>query len=115
MSRDPRIALEFMAEAVDEIVRLTSNISFDEFQNSWLIRSAVQRGLEVISEASRHVPMDLKDTENDVPWWKVAALGNVLRHEYHRVDDEIIWLVVTDDLPELGEAVRRMMLKVASN
>ena len=59
---------------------------------------------------SRHLPVDLVASYPEIPWQEVRAIGNMLRHGYHRIADEEIWSVVTDDLPPLKaaiEAIRR--------
>lgn len=69
---------------------------FKTSKREWMLKRAVERGLEIVSEASRHIPPEVRATRPDIPWKRVFALGNLLRHEYHRTDDEIIWRVVTD-------------------
>jgi len=64
-----------------------------------------ERGIEVISEASRHLGRDLKAQHKDVRWKDIAGIGNILRHDYQRVDASIIWKAVKDDLPSLKEAL----------
>ena len=76
-----------------------------DYERSWLLRSAVERGIEVISEASRHLDRDLKAIHKDVRWQDIAGIGNFLRHDYQRVDAVIIWRAVKDDLPALKEAL----------
>jgi uncharacterized protein with HEPN domain len=66
-------------------------------RRQWL----VERGLEVISEASRHLTDEMKARHPEIPWSSVAAIGNVLRHEYERVAYDVLWRVVHDDLPPL--------------
>jgi uncharacterized protein with HEPN domain len=55
------------------------------------VRRAVERELEIISEASRHIPADLQEAAPEVPWREIAGIGIVLRHEYQRVADKIVW------------------------
>jgi hypothetical protein len=68
-----------------------------------LLRSALERGIEVVSEASRHLDSDLK-AQHDLRWDDIAGIGNILRHEYQRVDGTIIWRAVKNDLPDLKAA-----------
>jgi uncharacterized protein with HEPN domain len=65
----------------------------------------VQRAIEIISEASRAIPDELKKIRPEIPWSRVRGIGNVLRHEYQGLSDPIIWKVVTDELPRLKLAV----------
>jgi len=66
----------------------------------------VERGIEIISEASRHLPDALKARHSEIPWRKVAGVGNVLRHEYERIAPEVLWSVAHDDLPTLEQVCR---------
>lgn len=79
--------------------------SLADFERYWLLRLAVQRALEIISEAARHLPDDLLTLAPDVPWKQIRGIGNILRHEYHKIADEVIWAVVTEHLAPLEVAV----------
>lgn len=59
-------------------------------------------------EASRHLARELKAEHKDVRWGDIAGIGNILRHEYQRVDSQIVWKAVKDDLPALKEALLAM-------
>jgi uncharacterized protein with HEPN domain len=65
-----------------------------------------ERGVEIISEASRHLPDDLKARNPEIPWQKVAGIGNVLRHNYESVAAPVLWKLVKADLPTLEKACR---------
>lgn len=73
------------------------------------MRFATQRGIEIISEASRRIPDDLKSQRPEIPWLDIAGIGNVLRHGYDSLDHEIIWGVVNKHLPALKAAVEAML------
>lgn len=94
-----------MIEAGNGVRAATAGMSLDEFRKNWVVRHAVQRALEIISEASRRLPDDVTALRPEIPWPKVRAIGNLLRHEYHAVDDEVVWRIVQDDLPTLHEAL----------
>ena len=63
------------------------------------------RCLEIVSEASRQLPDDLKLRHPGIPWKNVADAGNVYRHVYHDIDPQIIWSTVKQSLPPLLTAV----------
>jgi uncharacterized protein with HEPN domain len=77
-----------------------------------MLRDAVERNVERISEASRHIPSKFKRNHTEIPWRKVAGIGNILRHAYPIVDDSLIWEVVIRDLPPLKAAVEQMLREV---
>jgi uncharacterized protein with HEPN domain len=97
-----------MIEALDGIEAATAGKTLEEFQADWLLKHGVQRGLEIISEASRHIPEGLLSLAPEVPWKRVRGIGNILRHEYHKIADPIVWAVVTDSLPPLRSAIQRI-------
>lgn len=93
-----------LADIINEIHSIelaAAGRSLQDFKREWMLKRAVERGLEIVSEASRHIPPEVRATRLDIPWKRVFALGNLLRREYHRTDDEIIRRVVTDDLAAL--------------
>ena len=105
MSRSPAPVLADILEAITGIENATAGKSLDEFKEDWLVRHAVQRAIEIISEACRHLPEAATASHPDIPWANIRASGNVLRHEYFRVADDVIWSVVVDELPPLKRAV----------
>jgi uncharacterized protein with HEPN domain len=78
--RDPRLVLEQMLEAIVDIEEITAGRSFEAYAADRPIRRAVEPCIEIVSEASRRLPPDLRDGHPEIPWSKVAGIGNVLRH-----------------------------------
>lgn len=99
--------------ALDGIEQATSGKTLADFEQDWLLKHGVQRGIEIISEAARHLPDELIVSETEIPWRQIRGIGNVLRHEYHKIADPIVWAVVTDNLPALRQAVVRIAVDVA--
>jgi uncharacterized protein with HEPN domain len=94
-----------MLESIQGIERAITGKSYRDFERSWVLRSAIERGIEIISEASRHLGRELKSQHKDVRWKDIAGIGNILRHEYQRVDSQIVWNAVKNDLPPLKTAL----------
>ncbi|WP_342723067.1 HepT-like ribonuclease domain-containing protein [Bradyrhizobium sp. B097] len=90
-----------IATAIDSIRDITAEQTRESFANNLVMRLAVERLLEMISEASRHIPTDLKAREPGINWRRLADLGNWLRHAYHRTDADLLWIMVEDDLSRL--------------
>lgn len=105
MARRIDVVLEEILEAIAGIENAVGSKSFGTFSQDWLLQRGIERGLEIISEAVRYVPDELLAKRPEIPWSDIKAIGNVIRHEYHRVDPVIVWSVVTDDLPSLKVAV----------
>ncbi len=101
--------LRHVLDAIARIETLTAGKTFDDYAADWVTRDAVERNLERVSEASRHIPSGLKAEHKGIPWRAVAGLGNVLRHDYPRVKDPRVWQIVTRDLAPLRAAVEAMV------
>lgn len=103
------VPLTDMRDAIRRIERYTAGKNLASFRRDELINDAVERCLEIISEASRRLPDDLKRRHADIPWRKVAGLGNVFRHEYDAVSTPLVWEIVREHLPPLKRAVTAMI------
>ncbi len=69
---------------------MAENITLEAFETDWQRQWLVERGIEVISEASRHLTDDMKARHPEIPWQKVAGIGNVLRHKHENIAAPII-------------------------
>ena len=107
--RTPRVPLTDMRDAIRRIERYTRAQTAASFAKNELVRDAVERCIEIISEASRRVPADLKSLHPEIPWGKIAAIGNVFRHDYDEVYSPLVWEIVTDHLPALQRAVNDLL------
>jgi uncharacterized protein with HEPN domain len=106
---DPGPWLHDILDAIVGARSAVGNMSLEAYVASWTTRRAAERAIEIISEASRHLPKPLRASEPNVPWREIASIGNILRHAYHRVDDEVIYVIVTRQLGSLEDAVRRLL------
>jgi uncharacterized protein with HEPN domain len=93
-------------EAIERINGVLMGVSLEAFENDWQRQWLVERGVEIISEASRHLSDDLKARNPGIPWQKVAGIGNVLRHNYESIAAPVLWKLVQVDLPMLERACR---------
>lgn len=75
-----------------------------EFGRDERTQDAVVRCLEILSEASRRVPADLRAAHESIPWSRIAGIGNILRHEYRSVSPDVVWRVTRENLPDLKAA-----------
>lgn len=101
-----------MLDAIISIERFTMGKTFETYVADEMLRDAVERNVERLSEASRHVPDELRQANADIPWRPIADIGNVLRHGYDRVNDQRVWQVVAHDLASLKAAVERILAEL---
>jgi len=102
-------ATPYLTDIVDAIERvrgLLGDMPLDAFKADWERQWAIERGVEIISEASRRVPDEVKARHPEIPWRKVAGIGNVLRHDYESVSAPAMWNLVREDLPPLDQVCR---------
>ena len=109
MPKKLRPILADILVAIEGVEQATAGLTYHDFERSWVIRHAVQRGIEIISEAVRRIPDDVLAQYPDIPWPSIKAIGNILRHEYHSVRDNIIWNIVEVHLPPLKQSVAAML------
>jgi uncharacterized protein with HEPN domain len=100
----PRLA--DIIETIERIRRVLDGVTLEAFEQNWEKRWLVERGIEIISEASRHLTDDIKERRTEIPWPKVAGVGNVLRHAYDHVAPDVLWKLAQDDLAEIEKVCR---------
>ncbi len=94
-------------EAIAEIDDVMKGVSFSQFLNDRRTRLVTERLLEIVCEASRSIPDDLKRSEPSIDWRKMIDFGNLLRHAYHKTKAEAVWDVIENQLPPLRAVIER--------
>lgn len=112
MPRSIRLRLNDILRAIDGAEKTIEGVDFDTFQVVYHMTRTVERSIEIVSEASRHIPQELKGQYPNIPWRQIADVGNVLRHGYEIVDDHITWDVAKAHLPQLRAVVMEMLAKL---
>lgn len=111
MTRQVRHWLFDILEHIAKCERLVRGRSLSELQADEFARMAVERAIEIISEASRHIPAADKAAEPGVPWQQIADIGNRLRHAYHLTAIELVYSVATEGVVDLRPVVERLYRK----
>jgi len=95
-----------IVEACERVRGVVGDMPLEVFEADWRRQWLVERGVEILSEASRRLPDELKARHPEIPWPKVAGIGNVLRHDYESIAAPVIRKLVQADLPLLERACR---------
>jgi uncharacterized protein with HEPN domain len=106
--KDTAVFLQHIRDAISRIEAYTVG-GRRAFLADTMVQDAVIRNLEVVGEAVRHLPPELRRQQSRIPWRSITALRNVLIHEYFGVDLEIVWRVVERRLPALKRHVALML------
>ena len=109
MPKHYRVYVEDIKEAINKIEKYTKNLTLTEFRKNDLVIDAVVRNLEIIGEAAKRMPNEIKNKTTDVEWKKIAGLRDILIHEYFGVDLEIIWDIIKNKLPHLKKQVTQIL------
>ena len=90
------------------VAETVGGIEFDTYAGVYHMERTVERAMQIISEAVRALPPEMTARYPEVEWMKIAAIGNVLRHEYERVDPHTMWEIATERLPELETVIEKI-------
>jgi uncharacterized protein with HEPN domain len=108
MPSDPALAaLRDMAYHIDLAMHFAAGFDYETFRDDLRTFFAVTRCLEIISEASRRLPEELKARHPSIAWREMAGAGNVYRHDYEDVAPSYVWATVQNHLPPLRLAIER--------
>lgn len=99
--KDPEVFLRHMLDAAERIENYTDDITKGEFKEDDLLQDGVIRQFEILGEASKRVPDDVKEEHPEVPWSDIAGMRDKLIHGYFSVDIDVVWKTVRKDLPPL--------------
>ena len=111
MSRDYLLFLDDIAQSSQKILRYIGGISYEQFLRDDKTYDAVIRNLEVIGEAVKNIPEEIRTRYPEIEWRKMAGLRDIVAHEYFGVSDEIVWDVIQNKIPFLLEQVNQILNK----
>lgn len=109
MPMDYKLYLNDILDALERIHEYTRNMTYRDFTRSNITIDAVVRNLEVIGEAARKLPSEIKSKSPEIEWPKIVALRNILTHEYFGVNTKIVWDVVQNKLKSIGQTCNKLL------
>jgi uncharacterized protein with HEPN domain len=99
--RSDVLLLEDINDAINKIERYTIGCTADSFIQDEKTADAVVRNLEIIGEAANRLSKDFIEQHSNIEWRKIIGLRHRIVHEYFGVDLDLVWQIITSDLPEL--------------
>ncbi|MDT8781744.1 MAG: DUF86 domain-containing protein [Candidatus Bathyarchaeota archaeon] len=107
--------LKDILEAIERIESYVKGCSFEQFAKNTLIIDAVVRNFEIIGEATKHLPLEIKQENPSIRWKDMAGMRDKLAHEYFGVDIDILWKTSVNRLPALKSQIEELLRKDEEN
>ena len=99
-------------EECNYLLNRSKDLTFSEFEKNEDLRRAFTRSLEIIGEAVKKLPEELKKKNKEIPWKEIAGMRDKLIHDYFGVDYEIIWLTVKEDIPVFRDEIQKIINEI---
>lgn len=106
--REWRFYLDDMIDFAGKVLAYTEGLDQEQFVANGLAYDATLRNLEMIGEAATHIPEEIRDGHPEIPWRMIIATRNRLIHGYLGIDNDTLWSIVQDDVPELLAHLRAL-------
>jgi uncharacterized protein with HEPN domain len=101
-------------EAINKIEHYTRHISFEQLMKDERTKDAILRNIQIIGEATKHIPDSLVAAHPDIDWSGIAGTRDIITHRYFRVDWHLIWTSIQEELPVLKVQVLKLMQEDAA-
>lgn len=108
VDREWRFYIEDMIIFCEKVQSFTQGITREEFVTEPMRYDATLRNIELIGEAATHVPSNIRQAAENIPWRMVIATRNQLIHGYAGIDDDILWSIIETDIPALLRALQEL-------
>jgi uncharacterized protein with HEPN domain len=109
MKRTHEDYLHDMLENAEKALSFVQGLDYDSFCQDDKAMYAVIRAFEIIGEAARQIPEDVRVANSEIPWREIMGMRNKLTHEYFGVNTKVVWRTVQEDLPVIIPALQKMV------
>ncbi len=106
--RNYKLYVDDIKQAVKKIEKYTKNLTLSKLKQNELITDGIIRNLEIIGEAIKNIPSNIKESHPEIEWKKIAGLRDILAHEYFGIDIEVLWDIIKNKLPDLKKKISKI-------
>ena len=109
MKRDSKLFVKDIIDAMESIEKFIGKMTLDELQEDEKTSSAVIRKFEVIGEAAKYMPNNVKDKHKDIQWKSMAGMRDRLIHAYFGIDYKLVWAAIKNEIPKLKPKLKKLL------
>jgi len=109
MSRDVTLYIAEILDNMGKAIQAVSGLKYDDFADNWEKAYAVVRCFEIIGEASKNVPDEIRNRYPEIPWRTMAGMRDVMIHAYFGIDYETVWKATIENLPKLEPILKKVL------
>ena len=115
MKREYKLFIQDIKECIEQIDEFLGNMTLEEFKADEKTSSAVVRKIEIIGEATKNVPKEIRQKYKELPWSDMARMRDKIIHSYFVVDYEVVWKTIKERLPEIKPRIDTILKELENH
>ena len=111
-NRSASLLLFDILESINKIENYTGDITFEQLMQDERTKDAILRNIQIIGEASKHIPDQLVSNTPDIDWSGISGMRDIITHRYFRVDWHLLWTSIQEELPLLKSQIQKLAITI---